>query len=155
MNPGGKMSQPAAAYRLVLLTLCAFAPALQADWITESELHKSCDAFVAEPNSLEGSSCLAFVQGFLVGAERFTEADDNSTAKETFTERAMRTRLSTTQLQRIKGSASQPYCIHESTPVAEVLEAIRSHLSSTGQESSLISTATLRQALSQSFPCDA
>lgn len=149
------MSQPTVAYRLVLLAICVFVPALQADWITEAELHESCDAFVSQPNSLEGSSCLAFVQGFLVGAEQFTVAKDDTAAKETFTERAMRTRLSATQLQRIEGSSSQPYCIDDNTPVAEVLEAIRNHLSSTGQESSLISTATLRQALSRSFPCDA
>lgn len=148
------MSLPTAAYRFALLAICLFVPALQADWITESELHKSCDAFVAEPESLEGTSCLAFVQGFLLSAERFRAAKNDSAAKETFSERAMRTRLSATQLQRIESSTSQPYCIDETTPVAEVLEAIRNHLSSTGQESSLISTATLQQALSRSFPCD-
>ncbi len=152
------MSMPAAAYRLVLLAICAVAPALQGDWITESELHESCDAFVSQPNSPEGSSCLAFVQGFLIGAEHLNPAVDasgNIPGEETFAERAARTRLSTAQLQRIEGTTIAPYCIDESTPVAELLEAIRDHLGNTAQDASLISPSTMQQALSRSFPCDA
>lgn len=151
------MSQLAAAHRLVLLALCGFVPALHADWITESELHKSCDAFVSQPNSVEGSNCLAFVQGFLIGAEQMSPATGASQipGEETFTERATRTRLSTAQLQRIEGDTSDPYCIDENTPVADLLEAIRDHLSNSGQDANPISPATLQQALSRRFPCDA
>jgi hypothetical protein len=154
------MNQPAAAFRLVLLTTCMLAPVAQpvaqADWISQSELRDSCDAFVSQPYSLEGSSCLAFLQGFLLGAGRTTVSQDSTKppAAETFTERAIRTRLGSAQIQRVNNSASPRYCIDENTPVAELMEAIRDHLDDPGQDSSLASPDTLQQALARSFPCD-
>jgi len=46
------MSQPGAAYRIVLLVICTFVTTAQVSWISGSALSEFCrDAFVSHPNN--------------------------------------------------------------------------------------------------------
>jgi hypothetical protein len=148
----------------ILLATGSVAMNAQADWITEPELRESCDAFVTLPYSLEGSTCLAFVQGFLLGANRIAVVENGSgetkspAGKETFVERAVRTRLGDSHIQRINAASEIKYCIDENTAVAELVQAISDYLnnspSSTTGAAGLTKPQTLQQALADRFPCD-
>lgn len=159
------MRQPVVALNRFVLIIGILVSGLaavsaQADWITEPELRESCDAFVELPFSLEGSSCLAFVQGFLLGANHQAVVENGSTDtgkasdKETFLERAVRTRLGNSHIQRINASSEIQYCIDENTAVAELVQAISDYLNSNTRTTGLTSPQTLQQALAERFPCE-
>lgn len=137
-----------------------FSIAAQADWLTEPELRESCEAFATLPYSLEGSSCLAFVQGFLLGSNRIVVVEDGSIearsepGKETFMERAVRTRLGNSHIERINAASEVKYCIDENTKVADLVQAISDYLSSSTHTTGMTNPNSLQTALAERFPCD-
>lgn len=131
----------------------------QADWLSEPELRESCEAFANSPYSLEGSSCLAFVQGFLLGTNRIVVEEDGSIEartepdKETFVERAVRTRLGNSHIERINDASEVKYCIDEHTAVADLIQAISDYLSSSTHTTGMTNPKALQLALADRFPC--
>ncbi|HET6566136.1 MAG TPA: Rap1a/Tai family immunity protein [Xanthomonadales bacterium] len=153
-----------AAKRLILISGMVmpgiFSITAQADWLTEPELRESCEAFATLPYSLEGSSCLAFVQGFLLGSNRIVVVEDGSIEtrsepnKETFVERAVRTRLGNSHIERINDASEVKYCIDESTNVADLVQAISDYLSSSTHTTGMTDPKALQLALAERFPCN-
>ncbi len=159
------MRQLAAATKRFILITGLLVPGVfftqaQADWLSEPELRESCEAFANSPYSLEGSSCLAFVQGFLLGSNRIVVEEDGSIEtrtepdKESFMERAVRTRLGNSHIERINDASEVKYCIDENTRVADLVEAISDYLSSSSHTTGMTNPKALQLALADRFPCE-
>jgi hypothetical protein len=162
------MRQLAAATKRFIL-ICGMvvpgllATAVQADWLSEPELRQSCEAFATSPYSPEGSTCVAFVQGFLLGANRIVVVEDGSIearspgsespGKETFMERAVRTRLGNSHIERINEASAVKYCMDENIAVADLIQAISDYLSSSTHTTGMTDPKALQLALAERFPC--
>lgn len=148
------MHQLVSAACMALLISASALPAESA-WLSNGELEKSCDEFLADPASEAGSPCLAYVQGYLAasdptGAIRYQVQPESD---ESFAERAARTRLGTLRLQLIKG-ADPAYCVGENVPPYEVVRRVMAYLREASGGRDLSNAKALREALADKFPCD-
>jgi Rap1a immunity proteins len=143
---------------LFLLWIClAPAPASSEEWLSGGDLERSCDVLLEDPTSAEGLLCLAFVQGFIAGADTSITAvsprSATSSGKETYADRAARTRLGTLRLQQIQSTYGR-YCIGEQVTAVDVVENVTDYLESHPEASNVTAHDAVREALVYSFPCD-
>lgn len=143
---------------LFFLWIClAPAPASSEEWLSGGDLERSCDVLLEEPASDEGLLCLAFVQGFIAGADTSVTAVSprgaTSSGRETYADRAARTRLGTLRLQQIQSTYGR-YCIGEQVTAVDVVENVTDYLESHPEASNVTAHDAVREALVYSFPCD-
>lgn len=143
---------------LFLLWIClAPAPASSEEWLSGGDLERSCDVLLEDSASAEGLLCLAFVQGFIAGADTSITAvsprSAASSGKETYADRAARTRLGTLRLQQIQSTYGR-YCIGEHVTAVDVVENVTDYLESHPEASNVTAHDAVREALVYSFPCD-
>ena len=143
----------------MLLWLClAPAPASAEEWLTGGELERSCELLLQDPASSNGLLCLAFVQGFIAGADTSLSAVSprsaaSSSKEETYADRAARTRLGTLRLQQIQSRYGR-YCIGDQVTAVEVVEKVTVYLESHPEASNVTAHDAVREALVFSFPCE-
>jgi hypothetical protein len=145
---------------LFLLWLClALAPASAEEWLSGGDLERSCDVLLDDPTRSEGQLCLAFVQGFIAGADTSADAVNPRSAttpsseKESFAERAARTRLGTLRLQQIRSKYAR-YCIGDEVTAVEVVEKVTDYLQDHPTAADVTAHDAVREALVHSFPCE-
>jgi hypothetical protein len=102
--------------------------------------------------------CLAFIQGFIAGADTTEHAvhpgsATTSSGDETFAERAARTRLGTLRLQQMRASYAR-YCIDNAVTAVEVVDKVTAYLEDHPAAADLTAHDAVREALAYSFPCD-
>jgi len=143
-----------------LLWIClAPAPASSEEWLSGGDLERSCDVLLEEPASADGLLCLAFVQGFIAGADTTLSgvsprsAASSHANKETYADRAARTRLGTLRLQQIQSTYGR-YCIGDQVTAVEVVEKVTDYLESHPEASNVTAHDAVREALVYSFPCE-
>lgn len=146
------MHLPVPAMCLALLVSAAAAPAASA-WLSKSDLERSCDAFLADPESAAGAQCLAYVQGYLTASDPVRAARRAGESDESFAERAARTRLGTLRMQRIEGT-DLAFCVDRDVPAVEVVREVVVWLRRTSGGCDLTDAAAVREALANAFPCD-
>lgn len=143
-------------WKYLATLLLAASPAMAMDWLDSNELETSCDAFLAGSTENDAVLCLAFVQGFLVGAETVPGAkqpDPAVTSGETYTERAARTRLGTLRLMQLR--PNQPgYCLDDSLSTIRIVETVAGYLQAHQEALLLTNGEALYEALVHEFPCN-
>jgi hypothetical protein len=109
------------SYRVVIaagfLLMCAalHSSAQELISLTSSELRSLCLAYEAAPESSESRLCAAYIRGFIDGSESIQRVEGESPQRESFSERAFRTRVGA---QR----ASEPrYCLAATLPVSRFI----------------------------------
>lgn len=133
-------------------------PSAAADWLSRDEVEQSCEAFLADSAGANGALCLAFVQGFLAGVDTppvSLHQDGTRTSAsedETFTQRAIRTRLGDGRLQDLQ-SKDPAYCVDEISAIA-VIAAVATYLRDHEQAQQLTKPEAVHEALVHNFPCD-
>lgn len=153
------MIQRGLAVCLLLIFAIAPAPASTMEWLSGHQLRRSCDLFLDDPQSQDGALCLAFMQGFIAGADAAEgtvvgeSTETSETADESYSERAARTRLGTIRLQGIQAAKLARYCIDENVTAFKVVKKITAYLEDRPRASDLTVYENVREALVHSFPC--
>ncbi len=128
--------------------------------LSTEELISHCAVYEKDPDGEDGIFCVRYIQGFIDGAvvtdERVTynvaaEYDQD----ETFTERAIRTRLGS-RIDRYGPSYYAEFCLGEPLPLAEVVRiVIRDLLALEDLEGRELARDVVYATLRREYPCDA
>ena len=144
-------------WRIAAALLLATSPAVAMEWLGADELDESCTAFLAGSTDSDAALCLAYVQGFLAGADAAPEGIDvpsaSQTEDESFSERATRTRLGTLRLLKLR-SDMPDYCLDDTLSALHVVEAVAGYLESHADALYLDNAEAVYAALVNEFPCE-
>ena len=116
-------------YTTALLLGALFATESTAvEALSTEELILHCAVYGDEPDGEDGIFCVRYIQGFIDGAVATDERVTYNVAaeygkKETFTERAIRTRVGS-RLNRYGPSYYAEFCLGDPVPLAEVVEVV-------------------------------
>ena len=127
--------------------------------LSTEELISHCVVYEDDPDGEDGIFCVRYIQGFIDGAVATDERVTYNVAAEydrdeTFTERAIRTRLGS-RIERYGPSFYAEFCLGDPVPLAEVVEVVVADLlcldSLDGRERARdVVYATLRRE----YPCE-
>ncbi len=97
--------------------------------LSTSELAEHCAHYEAEPEGADAVFCVRYVQGFIDGAVATDERVALNVAaeyeeKETFTQRAIRTRAPQRSVARFGPTVYADFCIGGPVPLREVVEHV-------------------------------
>ena len=115
-----------AAFIGVQLLSAASVKALEV--LTTKELTSHCTFLVQAPEGVDGQYCLRYIQGFIDGAiatdaRVMLNAESAISGTETFTERAMRTRIPN-RYDRSRAAGLAGFCLGEPLQLREVVNVI-------------------------------
>jgi hypothetical protein len=154
------MIKPLTSSCLLLLALAAATPLAAMEWLSDSELEQSCDRFLEDSSSSDGVLCLAFLQGFLAGADTVeprtvaNATKSDSVGSESFSDRATRTRLGTLRMMHLQSASKADYCLDPDIPAVEVVETIATYLKDHPDSLQLTNSEAARKALIHNYPCE-
>ena len=147
-------------YAIGIVALSAAATDAHAvEALSTEELISHCTVYEEDPDGEDGIFCVRYIQGFIDGAvvtdERVTYNVANEYDRdETFTERAIRTRLGS-RIDRYGPSYYAEFCLGEPVPLAEVARVVIADLLAIdnieGQE---LARDVVYAALRSEYPCD-
>ena len=108
--------------------LATASDALAVEALSTEELISHCAVYEQDPEGEDGIFCVRYIQGFIDGAvvtdERVTYNVANEYDRdETFTERAIRTRLGS-RIDRYGPSYYAEFCLGDPVPLADVVEVV-------------------------------
>ena len=121
------IKSPACTIAIVVISAAA-SDAWAVEALSTEELVSHCAIYEADPDGEDGIFCVRYIQGFIDGAvatdERVTYNVANEYDRdETFTERAIRTRLGS-RIDRFGPSYYAEFCLGEPVPLAEVVRVV-------------------------------
>jgi len=128
--------------------------------LSTEELKSHCDFFEDDPEGKDGIFCVRYVQGFIDGAvatdERVTYNVANEYDRdETFTERAIRTRLGQ-RIERFGPSYYAEFCLGQPLPLKTVVQSVVNDLLNTERVANQpLARDFVYTTLRQEFPCEA
>lgn len=128
--------------------------------LSTEELKSHCDFFEDDPEGKDGIFCVRYVQGFIDGAvatdERVTYNVANEyDREETFTERAIRTRLGQ-RIERFGPSYYAEFCLGQPLPLKTVVQSVVNDLLNTDRVANQpLARDFVYATLRQEFPCEA
>ena len=128
--------------------------------LSTEELISHCAVYEEDPDGEDGIFCVRYIQGFIDGAvvtdERVTyNVADEYDRDETFTERAIRTRLGS-RIDRYGPSYYAEFCLGEPVPLAEVARVVIADLLALENlEGRELARDVVYATLRREYPCDA
>jgi hypothetical protein len=128
--------------------------------LSTEELISHCAVYEEDPEGEDGIFCVRYIQGFIDGAvvtdERVTyNVADEYDRDETFTERAIRTRLGS-RIDRYGPSFYAEFCLGEPLPLAEVARVVIADLLALEElEGRELAREVVYETLRREYPCDA
>lgn len=144
----------------IVMISAAASDARAVEALSTEELISHCAVYEQDPEGEDGVFCVRYIQGFIDGAvvtdERVTyNVADEYDREETFTERAIRTRLGS-RLDRYGPSYYAEFCLGEPLPLTEVARVVIADLLQIedldGRE---LAREVVYETLRREFPCDA
>jgi len=143
---------------IVFSAVASDAHAVEA--LSTEELISHCAVYEEDPDGEDGIFCVRYIQGFIDGAvvtdERVTyNVADEYDRSETFTERAIRTRLGS-RIDRYGPSYYAEFCLGEPVPLAEVARVVIADLLALENlEGRELARDVVYATLRREYPCDA
>lgn len=144
----------------LVLALGAQAPlALAVEALSTEELISHCAVYEEDPEGSDGIFCVRYIQGFIDGAVATDERVTYNVAAEydrdeTFTERAIRTRLGRS-LERYGPSFYAEFCLGEPVPLATVVKVVIDDLLDPGHVGgSRLARDVVYATLRREYPCE-
>jgi hypothetical protein len=126
--------------------------------LTAEELASHCEAFPDDAESVDGEYCVRYIQGFIDGAiatDVRVMLNMEAEKEETFTERAIRTRMIDRNLQ-LRASGYAEFCLGDPVPLAEVVTKVVADLDE--RMKAMDSTSSARdvvyESLRRNYPCE-
>lgn len=154
------MNRHLVAVSAILIIALASTEARAVEVLTAEELASHCVAFPDDADSVDGQYCIRYIQGFIDGAVAtdvrvMLNIEAESGGEETFTERAIRTRMiDRTPERRAAGYAE--FCLGDPVPLVEVVARVVADLDE--RMKSMDSPGTARdvvyESLRRNYPCD-
>lgn len=136
---------------------CAEADAVEV--LTAEELASHCAKFHTEAEGVDGQYCVRYIQGFIDGAiatdVRVMLNMEAERDEETFTERAIRTRIiDRNSLTRAAGYAE--FCLGDPLPLVEVVTKVVADLDQRVKATDSSGTArdAVYESLRRHYPCE-
>lgn len=126
--------------------------------LSAEELASHCVAFPDDADGVDGQYCIRYIQGFIDGAvatDVRVMLNIEAERSETFTERAMRTRMiDRNSQQRAAGYAE--FCLGDPIPLVEVVSKIVADLNERTKAMDTAGTArdAVYESLRRHYPCE-
>ena len=153
------MNRPLVALLAFVSGCFVFAEADAVEVLTAEELASHCEAFPDDAESIDGEYSVRYIQGFIDGAiatDVRVMLNMEAERDETFTERAIRTRMIDRNLQ-LRASGYAEFCLGDPVPLAEVVAKVVTDLDE--RMKAMDSTSSARdvvyESLRRNFPCEA
>jgi hypothetical protein len=147
-------------YAIGAIAISAASDALAVEALSTEELISHCAVYEQDPDGEDGIFCVRYIQGFIDGAvvtdERVTyNVADEYDREESFTERAIRTRLGS-RIDRYGPSYYAEFCLGEPLPLAEVARVVIADLLALEDlEGRELAREVVYATLRREYPCDA
>ncbi len=137
----------------VLSMLFAAGNARAVESLSTAELASHCSYYSKAPEGKDATFCVRYIQGFIDGAVATDErVVSNISTEETFSERAMRTRLGKIKLYGSTYYAD--FCLGEPSRLKEVVNKVVQDLdNSKTMNKPLLARDAVYQTLRKSYPC--
>ena len=141
------------------IALLAFSNAKAVEALSTEELISHCIYYENDPESVDGVFCVRYIQGFIDGAVATDERVTNNVAdeydrEESFSERAIRTRLGS-RLERF-GTYYAEFCLGEPVPLKTVVELVVDDLDNAKRVANQpLARDFVYTTLRNQFPCEA
>ena len=153
------MNRPLVAVIAFIAGVFALADADAVEVLTAEELASHCEAFPDEAESVDGEYCIRYIQGFIDGAvatDVRVMLNMDAEKEETFTERAIRTRMIDRDLQR-RAAGYAEFCLGDPVPLAEVVGKVVADLNERmkSMDSSGSARDAVYESLRRNYPCEA
>lgn len=143
----------------LISSVFAMAEADAVEVLSAEELASHCEAFPDEAASVDGEYCVRYIQGFIDGAiatDVRVMLNMDAEREESFTERAIRTRMIDRDLQ-LRAAGYAEFCLGDPVPLAEVVTKVVADLNE--RMKSMDSSGSARDAVYESlrrhYPCKA
>ena len=127
--------------------------------LSAQELASHCEFLESEPEGVDGQYCIRYVQGFIDGAiatdaRVMLNTEIALKGSETFTERAMRTRLPT-RADRFRAANLAGFCLGDPLPLREVVDKVVEDLAALPASEAKDEPAmeVVYKSLQQHYPC--
>lgn len=146
---------------LVMLQLLLVPTAKALEVLTAQELASHCALLSSEPEGVDGQYCIRYIQGFIDGAIATdvrvmlnAERALAETKSETFTERAMRTRLPS-RADRFRAAGLAGFCLGDPLPLRNVVDVVVADLAALPESKAITEPAmeVVYDSLQQHYPC--
>lgn len=153
------MNRPLVAVVAFIAGVFALADADAVEVLTAEELASHCEAFPDDAESVDGEYCVRYIQGFIDGAvatDVRVMLNMDAEKEETFTERAIRTRMIDRDLQR-RAAGYAEFCLGDPVPLAEVVGKVVADLNERmkSMDSSGSARDAVYESLRRNYPCEA
>ena len=153
------MNRPLVAVVAFIAGVFALADADAVEVLTAEALASHCEAFPDEAESVDGEYCIRYIQGFIDGAvatDVRVMLNMDAEKEETFTERAIRTRMIDRDLQR-RAAGYAEFCLGDPVPLAEVVGKVVADLNERmkSMDSSGSARDAVYESLRRNYPCEA
>lgn len=126
--------------------------------LSAKELASHCTAYPKTPESLDAQFCVRYIQGFIDGAiatdaQVMLNIESEIKTKETFTERAIRTRKSGLTKQE-RASQYAEFCLGKTIKLPEIVSKIASNLKQRNEiEGTILARAVVYGVLKKEYAC--
>lgn len=161
-----RCSRPAVATGIVvgaafLIMQLVVAPAVNAvEELSAKELSSHCVLLERHPAGADALYCIRYIQGFIDGAVAtdarvMLSAESGFAGKETFSERAKRTRLPS-RMDRFRATTPAGFCLGDPLPLRNVVGVIVADLAAMTEEEeqSALAMDVVYASLQRHYPCE-
>lgn len=133
-----KNTYPLMVFTFLGIQLLSLPSAKALEVLSAQELASHCTFIVNEPDGVDAQYCVRYIQGFIDGAiatdaRVMLNTENAFSEKETFTERAMRTRLPT-RSDRSRAANLAGFCLEEPLPLRDVVTVVVADLAALQSE---------------------
>jgi hypothetical protein len=147
------------ACALWALQLMSLSTANAVEVLGAKELASHCDKLSTQSDGIDGQYCIRYIQGFIDGAiatdaRVMLNAEEAMSGKETFAERALRTRMpGRAALNRAAQLAG--FCLGDPLPIQDVVKVVVSDLTSfqDSEEKDQPAMEVVYNSLLKNYPC--
>lgn len=143
----------------ISLQLISIPAATALETLTAKELASQCALVSANPKDVDGQYCIRYIQGFIDGviatdARVMLNTEKTTSSNETYTERAMRTRMPG-RLDQSRTSKLAGFCLGDPLPLRDVVNLVVADLAA--QQNSKTTNEPAMEAVYKSllknYPC--
>ena len=143
----------------LISSVFAMAEADAVEVLSAEELASHCEAFPDDATSVDGEYCVRYIQGFIDGAiatDVRVMLNMDAEKEESFTERAIRTRMIDRDLQ-LRAAGYAEFCLGDPVPLAEVVTKVVADLNERmkSMDSSGSARDAVYESLRRNYPCEA
>jgi hypothetical protein len=144
---------------LVMMQVFTVPAAKAVEVLSAQELSSHCALLISDPEGVDGQYCIRYVQGFIDGAVAtdvrvMLNAENTADRKETYTERAMRTRVPS-RAERSRAASLAGFCLGDPLPLRDVVDVVVADLTAISEKQALDVPAmdVVYASLRQHYPC--